>query len=131
VALTLDERAFAYWSPSQRRWVVEAGDFEIQVGASSRDIRLRRTVRLDGNGPEPALTGQSTLAEWLAHPRGAALLDAAGYLRKLGFADGNLIPMVAATPLCRLVSFLGGVVSRDDVERLVLAAREAGPEPAR
>ena len=26
------------------KWSVEAGDFEIRVGASSEDIRLRKTI---------------------------------------------------------------------------------------
>jgi beta-glucosidase len=41
VTLKLDRRAFAFWDDG---WVVEAGDFEILVGASSRDIRCRATI---------------------------------------------------------------------------------------
>ncbi|HEY6224154.1 MAG TPA: glycoside hydrolase family 3 C-terminal domain-containing protein [Gemmatimonadales bacterium] len=36
--------ALAYWSPEAHRWVVEAEPVEIAVGASSADIRLRRTI---------------------------------------------------------------------------------------
>ena len=38
VTIDLDERAFAYWSQRLGRWAVEAGEFEIAVGSSSRDI---------------------------------------------------------------------------------------------
>ena len=37
----LNRDAFAFFSPERNRWVVEEGEFEILVGASSRDVRLR------------------------------------------------------------------------------------------
>ena len=40
VTFTLDEDALAYYDPSQPGWVTEAGEFEVLVGSSSRDIRL-------------------------------------------------------------------------------------------
>jgi beta-glucosidase len=48
VSLTLDPRAFAYWDSSQHAWVVAPGSYEILVGSSSRDIRLRAQVTLPG-----------------------------------------------------------------------------------
>ncbi|HBL40058.1 MAG TPA: hypothetical protein DDY98_00190 [Ruminococcaceae bacterium] len=44
ITLTLDKRSFAFYNISIRDWYVESGRFEIMVGASSRDIRLRSTV---------------------------------------------------------------------------------------
>lgn len=41
VTLTLDERALSFYDPAQKRWVAEAGEFEVLIGSSSRDIRLR------------------------------------------------------------------------------------------
>jgi beta-glucosidase len=38
VALRLDDRAFAYWSPAAKDWRVDAGVYEIHVGRSSVDI---------------------------------------------------------------------------------------------
>lgn len=43
----LDERAFAAFDPEASAWVVEPGEFEIRVGASSRDIRLSARVTFD------------------------------------------------------------------------------------
>jgi beta-glucosidase len=37
----LGRSAFEYWSPQNRQWTFDPGRFEVQVGASSRDIRLR------------------------------------------------------------------------------------------
>lgn len=38
VTIDLDERAFAYWSEKYNDWHVEAGEYAIEVGVSSRDI---------------------------------------------------------------------------------------------
>ncbi len=44
VAFALDRRAFAFYDPYERAWVVEPGDFELLVGTSSWDIRAQATV---------------------------------------------------------------------------------------
>jgi beta-glucosidase len=46
VLFTLDRAALSYWSPEKKDWVAEPGTFEIQVGASSRDIRLKAPLEL-------------------------------------------------------------------------------------
>jgi len=48
VAFPLAASSLAYWSPDAHRWVVENEPVEIAVGASSADIRLRRTIRVAG-----------------------------------------------------------------------------------
>ena len=40
VTIDLDQRAFAYWSVKTNGWTVDPGQFQVLVGASSRDIRL-------------------------------------------------------------------------------------------
>lgn len=47
VHFTLDRAALSYWSPEKRDWVADPGAFEVQIGASSRDIRLRAPLQLD------------------------------------------------------------------------------------
>ena len=47
VTLELGREAFAFYNVRTGSWCVETGDFEILVGASSRDIRLRATVRVN------------------------------------------------------------------------------------
>ncbi len=43
---TLDRRALSFYDPGRGDWVAEAGDFELLVGHSSRDIRGRATFTL-------------------------------------------------------------------------------------
>ena len=47
ISLRLDDRTFAVWSVAEKSWVVEPGEYEILVGASCEDIRLRGAVKLD------------------------------------------------------------------------------------
>ena len=47
VSVTLDRRSFAFYSVPLHDWQVENGDFEILVGASSRDIRLKGKIQIE------------------------------------------------------------------------------------
>jgi beta-glucosidase len=47
VEFTLGDDAFAFWDDTKKQWTVEPGEFEILVGASSADIRLKRTAVID------------------------------------------------------------------------------------
>ncbi len=47
VTVELSKRAFAYYNVNIMDWHVESGEFDICVGASSRDIRLEARVRVD------------------------------------------------------------------------------------
>ncbi|MBN2519530.1 MAG: glycoside hydrolase family 3 C-terminal domain-containing protein [Bacteroidales bacterium] len=46
VEVLLDERAFSFFSEKEKKWVIEPGEFEIHIGASSRDIRFTKKVEL-------------------------------------------------------------------------------------
>jgi len=46
VTMTLDPRAMSFYSLAKHAWVAEPGSFEVFVGASSRDIRLRGNFEL-------------------------------------------------------------------------------------
>ncbi len=47
VRLTLNARAFSYYSPERKAWVADAGEYRIVVGRSSRDLPLRGSFRLE------------------------------------------------------------------------------------
>lgn len=46
VNFTLTERAFAFYDPYQAAWVVEPGEFVLQIGRSAQDIRLKASIHL-------------------------------------------------------------------------------------
>ena len=75
VTLRLDRRAFAVWDVVSHDWLVEAGEFELLVGASSTDIRARRTIRVESDdvvsaapGPAGFVATDAEFAAMLGHP---------------------------------------------------------------
>ncbi len=73
VTIELNRRAFAFYDVIQRDWVVEAGDFEILVGASSRDIRLSTTLRIGSEQTASLPTNREQLAVYYNLPKGASI----------------------------------------------------------
>jgi beta-glucosidase len=48
VSFPLAARSLAYWDAERDRWVVESEPVELQVGGSSADVRVTRTLRVTG-----------------------------------------------------------------------------------
>lgn len=48
LTIGLDDRSFAVWSILENKWVTEPGEYEIRIGASSRDIRLSAFIEKEG-----------------------------------------------------------------------------------
>ncbi len=46
VSLVLDERAFSSFSVTQQKWIKDTGSFDLFIGSSSGDIRLKGMVRI-------------------------------------------------------------------------------------
>ena len=54
VTIPLDDKAFRYWNVKTDRWETEGGSYQLLVGASVQDIRLRAEVSVQGTGaPDP------------------------------------------------------------------------------
>ncbi|MBO3737026.1 glycoside hydrolase family 3 C-terminal domain-containing protein [Actinoplanes flavus] len=126
VVLTVDRDDLAYWDVRLGRWIVEGGEYLIEVGASSRDVRASVTVHVPGDPDRVPLTTESSVGEWFADPRGAEVLGAA-FAEAAG--DGPLpamteevLMMLASLPLARLAAFPGSPLSAGDLEKLVAAA---------
>ncbi len=73
LSFTLDKRSFAYFEVKIHDWFVESGRFFVEIGASSRDIRLSAEVNVTGTIKLPVhYTRQSTVGDLMKSSQGRA-----------------------------------------------------------
>jgi beta-glucosidase len=124
VGFALTARDLSWWSTSLNDWALEAGEFELAVGASSRDLRLTTTVDIAAPALPVRLDGMSTLQEWLADPMGSALLHKAVGTDEEGRPKGilgndELMVVIGNFPITTLAAFPGLGLSHSVVHALI------------
>ncbi|WP_127473349.1 glycoside hydrolase family 3 C-terminal domain-containing protein [Microbacterium sulfonylureivorans] len=77
VALTVRRKDLAYWDIRLDGWVVEGGEYAVDVAASSRDIRSSVSVTVDGDPVSLPLSRTSSIGEVMAHPVVGEMVQAA------------------------------------------------------
>jgi beta-glucosidase len=75
ITFTLDREAFWYFETTLNAWSVEAGEFEILVGASSRDIRASQMVTIEPMKREARLHAGLLINTILDDPDGRAVIS--------------------------------------------------------
>ena len=58
VTVLFDDKTFRYFDIKDQTWKQEGGLWEIQLGAGSRDIRLRQEIRVEGAPSEDPFSGR-------------------------------------------------------------------------
>lgn len=124
VEIRVPRDELGYWDVHAGRRLVEAGDYAVSVGASSRDLRLHTEVTVDGDdAPIVTFTTDSTLGELLGDPVAAPIVAAAlssaapqGASAALGT---DMLRMLGSIPVGRMVSFSGGGISRQQLTELL------------
>ena len=128
VEFELGKRAFACWSPAHGDWVVETGEFELSVGASSRDLRLSAVVEVESTAEDRTVWDMnSCLGEVAKDPRTAD--RALPLMKQLASAFGATEPgssmalmmeaMVAELPIRAIVSLSGGKIPKAAMQAFV------------
>jgi len=119
VEVILNSRAFAYYSMQRHEWVTTGGEYEIRVGASSRDIRLMGKISIKGALEK---TESELTADYLLHPQNAAISQAvfAELLgRPLPINDHNLKPYTLNTPIMDMQNSLVGRLLQRIIRRQI------------
>jgi len=69
VSIELGKRAYAFYNPELKDWQVESGTFEILLGASSHDIRLKTNLEVTSGQPSPVVAADK-LDTYFNFPKG-------------------------------------------------------------
>jgi beta-glucosidase len=129
LSFTLDKRAFAYYEPKIHDWYVESGIFAVEIGSSSRNIRLCGEVEVRGTVEIPVqFTKNSTVGDLAQTEQGRAIMasfmtaqeqsqpDAAAH--NLGSGGDKLIQrMRQEMPLSYMVNL--GYMTEEQLEQIL------------
>lgn len=129
VSFTLNKRSFAYYNVDMKDWHVETGEFEIQVGSSSRDIHVHTRVNVESTASFlPTYTRNSTLGDIQRDPAHKQLLERAlqQFQEASGFGGDDagdhadmMDAMMKYMPLRALVAFSGGAMTEEAMNELL------------
>jgi beta-glucosidase len=133
VTFTLDKRAFAYYEVKIHDWYVESGDFIIEAGSSSRDIRLSAHVEVEGTTQIPIFFTQYTsIGELAQTDRGREIMakmrkefgnSSVGQNLGPGFEE-MVMRAYMDMPLASLVNF--GHMKQEDLDKLLASLNGQG-----
>ncbi|WP_022889558.1 glycoside hydrolase family 3 C-terminal domain-containing protein [Agromyces italicus] len=131
VEITVRREDLAYWDLRVDRWIVEGGEYTVEVGSSSRDVRLSATAEVAGDTVRLPLSLGSSIAEVAADPiAGPIVMQAMGSFAA-GMADTDIFDadglekMMASFPIGKLAGFPGVPVTPDQIQQLLDAANGA------
>jgi beta-glucosidase len=129
IQFVLDKRAFAYYNVDIKDWFVETGIYGIEVGASSRDIRLVDKVEVKSTHVLPRVYHlNSTIGDLLEDPIAALVI--APFMKRMDAVFGSneeesnsseaithemKLAMIKDLPIRNLVSFTQGQVSEEEL----------------
>lgn len=129
LSFDVSREELGHYSTEVQQWTYDGGPCTVEVGSSSRDIRLSASVNIPANPVPRPLTVWSTFGEWDsdtdAGPRLARLIEGRGGIRgRMGdlLKDETGRASVLAFPLRALVEFPGFPVNLNDIEQLVAAS---------
>ena len=128
VTMELNKRSFAWYNTKLHDWFAASGDYEILVGASSRDIRLTETLHLNSSQRLPMhVHMNTTLGDLLRNPETAEAAkkliqkylsgEAGSEAASVAVSEEMTMAMTDSMPLRALMGFAG--VSRKELDSVI------------
>ena len=126
--MELNKRSFAWYNTELHDWFAASGDYEILVGASSRDIRLTETLHLNSSQRLPMhVHMNTTLGDLLRNPETAEAAkkliqkylsgEAGSEAASEAVSEEMTMAMTDSMPLRALMGFAG--VSRKELDSVI------------
>ncbi|RRJ64605.1 glycosyl hydrolase [Paenibacillus oralis] len=132
VSVTLDKRSFAYYNVELKDWHVETGEYEVLVGASSRDILLRDTISVQSTVHlVPIFHMNTTIGEIMANPKTLPIMQSMQLVPPENPSQSDAVnaKMMAAIirdmPLRALLSNSRGKITEESLTILINRLNEA------
>lgn len=128
VVFELDKRAFAYYDVDACDWAVEDKVYGIEIGASSRDIRLTGEIRVSPAVPVyKPVTFNTTVRDIMRIPAGAAVLtDLLNAIAPPGPEGGedsamgvSMMDLLGDSPIRAMCGFSGGRFTEEQAQQLL------------
>lgn len=141
VEMELDKRSFAWYNTQIHDWYAASGEYEILAAASSRDIRLKKTVYVESTTELPIhVHMNTTIGELLENPRTKAVIEGMtdSLIEHMGGSSGDeeeesvaseaiskemSLKMMENSPLRALRSFMG--MSTGEIQELIVKLQAA------
>lgn len=141
VEMELDKRSFAWYNTQIHDWYAASGEYEILAAASSRDIRLKKTVYVESTTELPIhVHMNTTIGELLENQRTKAVIEGMtdSLIQHMGGSSGDeeeesaaseaiskemSLKMMENSPLRTLRSFMG--MSTGEIQELIVKLQAA------
>ncbi|MFN2340126.1 MAG: beta-glucosidase [Halanaerobium sp.] len=111
--LELDYQDLAYYHPEEG-WIVEADQFEIMIGASSRDIKFTEEIEVESSFTLKSLTAKTPFEDWLADSLGEKAVK-----EVLSPEEIEAVGFLKAWPLYRMHFFAADQFGLEDIEEII------------
>ena len=122
VEMELDKRSFAWYNTDIHDWYAASGEYEILAAASSRDIRLKKTVYVESTTELPMhIHMNTTIGELLENPKTKAVVE--GMTDSLIQHMGGSLKMMENSPLRSMRSFMG--MTTEEIQEFIQKLQEA------
>lgn len=125
ITFSLKKDSFTHYDVKRKKWCVESGEFEILVGSSSRDIRLKKRIYVETMDRDifpftphsylrdflKVTCARNYLRDWLLHKTGGR--------DDLDSFDAESIKKIQTIPLSKFAIFMPETVTDEELDEVV------------